>query len=157
MQALMQKTLTIASNRNFESCLSCSSVHFPVFPFLPRVFPLPLAAFAHYCDVLLNAPLSDQDSKKRVRNEVIFAGNLDPSSLTAGGPVFPLVCSFRRPENFLAWRELFANLCELKSCILFWDKTTLSESIGYIDLSDFRQISPKHFRNSDKPKFVGKF
>ena len=43
---LVTKTLTIASNRNFESyvnSLSCSSAHLPVFPFLPRVFPLPLA------------------------------------------------------------------------------------------------------------------
>ena len=27
--------------------------------------------------------------------------------------------------------------------------TNLSEFIGYIDLSDFRQISPKHSRNND--------
>ena len=44
--SLDTKTLTIASNRYFESSvdlLPCSSAHFPVFPFLPRVFPLILA------------------------------------------------------------------------------------------------------------------
>ena len=34
---------------------------------------------------------------------------------------------------------------------------TLSEFIGYIDLTDFRQISPKHPRNDDKRRCVGKF
>ena len=35
--------------------------------------------------------------------------------------------------------------------------TTLSEFIGYIDLTDFRQITPKHSRNNDKRKCVEKF
>ena len=36
-------------------------------------------------------------------------------------------------------------------------RTTLSKFIRYIDLTDFCQISPKHFRNYDKRKCVGKF
>ena len=33
----------------------------------------------------------------------------------------------------------------------------MSEFRGYIDLTDFRQISPKHLSNNDKRKCVGKF
>ena len=36
-------------------------------------------------------------------------------------------------------------------------RTTLNKFIRYIDLTDFCQISPKHFRNYDKRKCVGKF
>ena len=38
---------------------------FPVFSFLPRVFPMPLYNFAHYNVVLNNAPLSDRDKRKK--------------------------------------------------------------------------------------------
>ena len=72
--------------------------------------------------------------------------------MTPGGPVVPLVCGFWRRDYLLAWRVLFANLYELKSY-----PTTWSKFIGYIDLIDFRQISPKHSRNNDKRKGVGKF
>ena len=50
---------------------------------------------AHYYVVLLKVPLSD-----RVCNGFLFPGNLDPSSLTQGGPVVPLVCGFRRRVRF---------------------------------------------------------
>ena len=33
----------------------------------------------------------------------------------------------------------------------------MSKFIGYIDLTDLRQIWPKHIRNNDKRKSVGKF
>ena len=33
----------------------------------------------------------------------------------------------------------------------------MSEFIGYIDLTDFRQISPKHSRNNDKESVSGNF
>jgi len=40
----------------------------------------------------------------------------------------------------------------------FWRNTsTLSEFIGYANLTDFREISPEHSRDTDKPKCVGKF
>ena len=52
---------------------------------------------AHYYVVLLKVPLSD-----RVCNGFLFPGNLDPSSLTQGGPVVPLVCGFRRRVKLLA-------------------------------------------------------
>ena len=45
---------------------------------------------------------------------------LEPLSLKPGGPVVPLVCGFRRRDNLLAWRKLFPNFYELKSCIWFW-------------------------------------
>ena len=88
-------------------------------------FSFAFGKFAHYCVVLLNAPLSDRDKKKNktktkkknpVCSGLLFLWSLSPSSLKLGGPVFPLVCSFRRRNN-LAWRELLAELYELKSCI----------------------------------------
>ena len=122
-------------------------------------FAFAFGNFARYCVVLLNAPSSDRDKKtKRVSNGLLFPGNYDPSSLTPGSPVAPLVCSFRRRDNLLAWRELFAILYELKSRIDFGRNTTsLSKFIRYIDLTDFRQISPKHSSNNEKRKRVGKF
>ena len=62
--------------------------------------------FAHYCVVLLNAPPNDRKRKRGVWNQepityvlvmgsccngLLFPGNLDPSSLTPGGPVVSLV------------------------------------------------------------------
>ena len=73
--------------------------------------------FAPFCVVLLNASLSD-GHKKACLPQVTFPENLDPLSLTLEGPVVPLVCVFRRRDNLLAWRELFANLNELKYPIL---------------------------------------
>ena len=46
-----------------------------------------------------------------------FPGNRDPLSLTLGGPAVSLVCGFIKPDNLLAWRELFTNVNELKSRI----------------------------------------
>ena len=113
-------------------------------------FAFAFGNFARYCVVLLNAPSSDRDKKtKRVSNGLLFPGNYDPSSLTPGSPVVPLVCSFRRRDNLLAWRELFAILYELKSRIDFARNTT--------SLTDFRQISSKHSSNNEKRKRVGKF
>ena len=54
--------------------MSCSSAHFTVFPFLPRVLPLPFCNFAHYCAAFLNAPMSDRDKKKRCLPWVTFPG-----------------------------------------------------------------------------------
>ena len=53
--------------------------------------------FTHHCVVLLNAPLSERDNneKKGVCNGLFFPGNLDPSSLTPGGPVVLLVFRFQ--------------------------------------------------------------
>ena len=75
--------------------LTSSSAHFTVFPFLPRVFPLPL-----------RRPCRRSTER-----------NLDHSSLKPEGPIVLLVCGFRRRDNLLAWRELFVNLYELKSRI----------------------------------------
>ena len=61
-------------------------------------FSFAFSNFAHYCFVLLNAPLSDWD-KKGVCN---FPGNLDPPSLTPGGPVALLV--------WVVWEPLWAKI-----------------------------------------------
>ena len=125
--SLDTKTLTIASNRNFESCMSIRCLapqpgSWFFFPFFAVVF----LCLWQLCSLLCRPPqrsLSDRDIKKGVSNGLLFSGNLDPSSLTPRGPVLLLVWGFkRRRDNLLAWRELFANLYELKSCIRFWEE-----------------------------------
>ena len=160
--SLDTRTLTIAWKRNFESCMSIRCLvpqHiFQFFPFLPRVFPLPLATLL--ITVSSSSILKWAIEIKniiRVCNKLLFPENLDPSLLTPGGPVVPLVCGFRRRDSLLAWRELFASLFELKISPFWRNTTTLSESLGFIYLTDFRQISPKHSKNNDKRKCVGKF
>ena len=58
--------------------------------------------FAHYCVVLLNAPLGDRNNNNNNKSTCLqwfFPGTLDPSSLTPVSPVVLLVCSFRRRDN----------------------------------------------------------
>ena len=66
--SLDKKALTIASNRNFESCLSilCLAPQH-IFRFFKFGAGISFASgnFALYCVVLLNAPLSDRDKKKK--------------------------------------------------------------------------------------------
>ena len=65
MQVLISldtKTLTITSNRNFESCMSVCCLapqHIFRFSIFAAGFSFAFSNFAHYCFVLLNAPLSD--------------------------------------------------------------------------------------------------
>ena len=89
--SLDTKTLTIALNFNFESyttirCLAPQ--HVLRFFHFWRGFFLSLWNFAHYCVFLLNAPLSDRDEKKKhLCSGLLLPGNLDPSSLSPGGPL----------------------------------------------------------------------
>ena len=56
------KTLTIASNRNFESCMSIRRLapqHISGFFIFAAGFSFAFGNFAHYCVVLLKAPLSN--------------------------------------------------------------------------------------------------
>ena len=43
------------------------------------------------------------------------------------------------------------------ACDFRWNTSTLSEFIRYADSTDFREISPEHSRDDNKPKDVGKF
>ena len=124
--SLDTKTLTIALNFNFESymtILCLAPQHVLRFFHFWRGFFLSLWNFAHYCVFLLNAPLSDRDEKKKKKKHLcsglLLPGNLDPSSLSPGGPIVLLACGFRRWDNLLAWRELFVNLYELTSRIWY--------------------------------------
>ena len=115
--SLDTKALTI-----FESCMSIRCLapqHIFRFFHFGAGNSFASGNFALYCIVLLNAPLSDRDKKKKMclQYTLLFPGNLDPSSLTPGDPIVLLVCGFRRRDSLLAWRELFANLYELKSRI----------------------------------------
>ena len=118
---------------NFESCRSICCLApqhiFRFFHFRQGFF----LCLWQLCSLLCRPPqrsLSDRDIKKGVSNGLLFPGNLDPSSLTPGGPVVLLVWGFkRRRDNLLAWRELFANLYELKSCIRFWEEYNHFERI----------------------------
>ena len=120
----------------YVDSLSYSSAHFPVFPFLLRVF----LSFG---------------------NGLLFPGNIDPSSLTLGGLAVPLVCGFRRRDNqIISWRDASCLRSFVNLNLAFESErntTTLSESIGYIDLTYFCPTSPKHSRNNDKRNCVGKF
>ena len=75
----------------YVDSLSCSSVHFAVFPFLPRVFSLPLTILL-IClssSSTLRAPLSDRDKRKRKRvcNGLRFPVNLDHRHWRQGVPL----------------------------------------------------------------------
>ena len=74
--SLDTKALTIASNRNFESCLSirCLAPQH-IFRFFQFGAGISFASgnFALYCVVLLNAPLSDRDQKKKKNVSAIHA------------------------------------------------------------------------------------
>ena len=95
--SLNKKTLTIASNRNFESRLSIRCL---VPQHICRFFIF--ANFAHYCVVLLNALLSNRDRQKGVCRVSLSPRNLDPSPLKAGGPVTPLVAA--SGGEIISWR-----------------------------------------------------
>ena len=60
---------------------------------------------------------------------LLFPGSLDPTSLTPGGPVVLLACSFRTRDNLLAWRDLFTDVYDLKSRIWFWQEYILFKRI----------------------------
>ena len=119
---LYASTSLVQSTKLYVDSSSCSSARFAIFPFLPRVFSLPLVTLLIIVSSSSTLHGAIEIKKKRVCKGFLFSGNLDPSSLTLGGPVVLLVCGFRRWDNLLAWRELFANLYELKSRVWFWDK-----------------------------------
>ena len=99
-------------------------------------------------------PVNDRDKKKSVCNGLLSPGNLDHRHLR----VVPLVCDFRRRDNLLAWRELFANLYELKSRIRFRKDYNHFERIYRVYRFDwFSSIFAKHSRNNNKRKCVTKF
>ena len=101
--SLDTKTSTIASNRNFKSCLSiCCLAPQHIFRLLHfyRGFSLPLATL-----LIIVSPSSTLHRAIE---------NLDPSSLTPGGAVVPLFAV--SGGEMISWRGeiLFANLYELK-------------------------------------------
>ena len=109
--------------------------------------------FACYCIVLLKLQWAieiKKKKKKRVCDGLLYPENLDPSSLSPGRPVVLLVCGFRGRDNLLAWRKLFANFCELRSRIWFWEEYNRFEQI--YGVYEFDRFSSKHLRNNDKWK-----
>ena len=80
--SLDTKTLKIASNRNFESCMSiiCLAPQLCSFLIFAAGFSFAFDHFAYHCVVLLNAPLSNRDKKrkKKVCNGLLLSGNLNP-------------------------------------------------------------------------------
>ena len=80
-------------------------------------FPLLLATLLIIVSFSSTLHCAIEIKNKRVCNGLLFPGNLDPSSLTPGGPVVLWVCGFRRRDKLPAWRELFANLHQLQSRI----------------------------------------
>ena len=92
---LYASTSLVQSTKLYVDSSSCSSARFAIFPFLPRVFSLPLVTLLI---IVSSSTLHGaiEIKKKRVCKGFLFSGNLDPSSLTLGGPVVLLVCGFRR-------------------------------------------------------------
>ena len=89
----------------YVDLLSCSSAHFAGFPFLPRVFPLPLATLLVIVTSSSTLHWAIEIKKKSVWNGLLFPGNLDPSSLTPGGPIVLLSYWFAvSGGEIISWR-----------------------------------------------------
>ena len=93
---LYASTNLVQSTKLYVDSSSCSSVRFAIFPFLPRVFSLPLVTLLIIVSSSSTLHGAIEIKKKLVCKGFLFSGNLDPSSLTLGGPVVLLVCGFRR-------------------------------------------------------------
>ena len=66
--SLDTKTLTMASNHNFQSCLSIHHLaprHIFQFSIFAAGFSFTFGNFANYCVILLNVPLNDPNKKKK--------------------------------------------------------------------------------------------
>ena len=82
-----------------------------------------------------------------------------------GGPVVPLDCSFIKRDNLRIDPGVAQGVApvvyESTSSNLAFDFrgniSTLSKCIGYANLTDSREISPKLSRDNDKRKWHGKF
>ena len=115
---------TLASDRNFESCMSIRCLppqHILQFFHFCRGCFLCIGNFSHHCVVLLNAPLNDWDKKKKNLSAMgFFSRKILVPLVKLGGPVVLLVCGSRR-RDLLAWGKLFANPYELKSRIWVWE------------------------------------
>ena len=111
-------------------------------------FSFAFGNFAHYCVVLLIAPLimSAMSYFSRESWFIVIAA-------------VPFILSFKRRDNLtgvarVVCEPLWAKISYL---ILGGIQPLWPIFIVFIDLSDFRQTSPKHSRNNDKRKCVGKF
>ena len=71
--------------------------------------------------------------------------------------VVPFVLSFKRRDNLMARVVCEPLWAKISYLILGGLQPLWPICIVFIDLSDFRQTSPKHSRNNDKRKCVGKF
>ena len=137
------KILTIASNRDFESYLSIrclASRHIFRFFHFCRGFFL--------CNLLINVQ-SSSTVYEGSRYKILVSWNLDPSLLTPEGSVVHWFAV--SGGKILFWRGAS------------WLRTFMSSSVVFdfgrntSNMTDFRQISPKHSTNDDKRKCVGKF
>ena len=95
------KTLTIASIR----CLASQQI-FRLSIFSAGFF-FAFGNFARYCVVLLNAPPSDRDKKKKKVSVMVYFSR---EILIQRQRRQEVPSSHWRRDNLLAWRELFANL-----------------------------------------------
>ena len=148
--SLHKKTLTVASNRNFESFLPIRCVAPQrILQFFAAGFAFAFAFgnSARYCVVLLNAPLSDREKKKKLSAMGLFSREI------------LIHCHWRQEVPLSYWfassggEIIFWRGASCLRIFMNWNlaldfgrnTTTLSEFIGYIDLIDFRQIFAKTF------------
>ena len=151
---------SLATNRNFESCLLIlflAPQRAPrFFHFCRRIFPLATLPTIVSSSSKLHSAI---EIKKNVSAMDYFSREI-------------LILHHRCQEVLLShwfavsggkvisWRG--ASCLQILMSLNFAfdygrNKTTLSEFIGTVNQTDFRQISPKHFRNNNKQKYVGKF
>ena len=129
------KTLKIPSNRNFESCLSIRCLllrTFSGFSIFAASFSFAFSNFVHWAVEL----------KKNVSVMGYFSREM-------------LIHRHRRQEVPLShWSAVSGG--ELLVNIWFYNNH-FGKFTGYLDLTDFRQILPKHSRNNEKQNYVEKF
>ena len=113
------KTLAIASNNNFEGCLSIcclasQQILYFFFIFAPG-FSFAFGNFARYCVILLSAPLSGGEKKMSAMGyflwEILIHCHWCQEVLSSHWLV-----------SWCGARCQFTNHCELKSSIWFWEE-----------------------------------
>ena len=147
------KTLQIATNHKLKAVysLSCSSAHFAVFPFLLHILPLPLPLATLLIIVWSSSVL--YWAIKILKKKVSAMGDFSWEILT--------LCLWRKEVPLSHWFAVSGDRIfswHNASCLqtfLSWNlafdfgrnTTTLSKFVGYMDLTNFRQISPGMMTN----------
>ena len=146
------KTLQIATNHKLKAVclfivlLLSTFCSFSIFV-AHIAFAFAFGNFAHYCVVLLSALLSNQDiEKKKFLQWVTFPGKSWPFVFDARRSHWFVVSG----DRIFSWHNASCLQTFLSWNLAFdfgRNTTTLSKFVGYMDLTNFRQISPGMMTN----------